>query len=134
MVERLKQAPADKVRVDKWLWAARFYKTRSLAATAVSGGKVHVNDSRVKPGRVLAPGDELTISRDGITMAVIVRALSGRRGPAMVAQQLYEETEQSRQQREQLAEQRRILWQPAPNPGTRPNKKARRDMARFSGR
>jgi ribosome-associated heat shock protein Hsp15 len=138
MAERSKAsgavAGADRIRLDKWLWAARFYKTRSLAAAAISGGKVHSNGARVKPGRVVAVDDELTIGRAGVVMTVMVRALSGRRGPASVAEQLYAETEQSRLDRQQEAEQRRLIRQPAPNPGTRPNKKARRDMARFSGR
>ena len=122
------------VRLDKWLWAARFYKTRSLAATAVSGGKVHVNGARVKSGRAVLLADELTITRANIVMTVNVRAISARRGPASVAQQLYEETEESRRDRQETAEQSRLIRQPAPNPGTRPNKKARRDMARFNGR
>jgi len=124
----------EQVRLDKWLWAARFYKTRSLAASAVSGGRVHVNGARVKPGRIVTVKDELLINRDSMVMRVVICALSARRGPASVAQQLYEETEQSRQDRLQAAEQSRLIRQPAPNPGTRPNKKARRDMARFNGR
>jgi len=125
---------SDKVRIDKWLWAARFFKTRSQAAEAVAGGKVHVNGARVKPGRPLLLDDELSLTRNGVSMTVIVRGLSARRGPASVAQQLYRETEHSREQRQADAEQRRLIRQPAPHPDTRPDKKARRDMARFTGR
>ena len=122
------------VRLDKWLWAARFYKTRRLATDAVSGGKVHVNGGRPKPGRPLKTGDELTIKRNGIGMTVIVRGLSERRGAAPVAQQLYQETEDSRRQRAESIELRRLVRQPAPRPAGRPDKKARRDIARFRGR
>lgn len=124
----------DAVRLDKWLWAARFYKTRRLAAEAVSGGKVHVNGGRAKPGRSLKTGDELTIRRNGIGMTVIVCGLSEQRGAASVAQQLYQETEDSRKQRVESVEQRRLVRQPAPHPARRPDKKARRDLARFRGR
>lgn len=124
----------DTVRLDKWLWAARFYKTRRLATEAVIGGKVHVNGGRAKPGRSLATGDELTIKRDGIEMTVAVCGLSEQRGPASIAQQLYQETEKSRIQRAELVEMRRLVRQPAPRPASRPGKKARRDIARFRGR
>jgi len=124
----------DAVRLDKWLWAARFYKTRRLAIEAVSGGKVHVNGGRAKPGRSLKAGDELTIKRHGIAMTVIVCGLSEQRGPAAVAQQLYRETEASRIQRAESAELQRLVRQPAPRPASRPDKKARRDIARFRGR
>ena len=78
----------DSVRIDKWLWAARFYKTRSLAAQAVGGGKVQLNGARVKPARALKPGDELEIHKSGFEYQVRVVLLSGRRGPASVAQTL----------------------------------------------
>ena len=122
---------ADRVRIDKWLWAARFFKTRRLAAEAVIGGKVHVNGMRVKPGRAVMLADELLISRDGLLTTIIVRGLSARRGPAPVAQQLYEETEQSRQERERYAEQRKLYRQQAPHPPSRPDKKQRRHIHRF---
>jgi len=126
-----RHAEADGVRIDKWLWAARFYKTRRLAADAVSGGKVHVNGMRVKPGRIIALADELGISRDGLVTTVIVRGISARRGPATAARQLYEETEHSRQQREHYVEQRKLSRQQAPHPATRPDKKQRRTIRRF---
>lgn len=130
---RAEKVRPEKTRLDKWLWAARFYKTRGLASAAVSGGRVHVNGARVKPGRPVLLDDELSITRSNEVITVIIRAVSGRRGPASMAQKLYEETEQSRLDRQKNAEQRKLIRQPAPNPGTRPGKKARRDMARFSG-
>src|SRR5262249_6819744 len=93
-------APPDRrMRLDKWLWAARFFKTRSLAQTAVAGGKVKVNGERVKPARDLAPGDRLAIRIGELEWAVLVKALSERRGPASVARTLYEEDESSRARR-----------------------------------
>ena len=92
-----------RVRLDKWLWAARFFKTRSLATEAVSGGKVHVNDARVKPARAVQIGDTLDIRRGPYTATVVVKALSERRGPASQAVTLYEETQDSIDKREQLA-------------------------------
>jgi ribosome-associated heat shock protein Hsp15 len=122
------------VRLDKWLWAARFYKTRRLATEAATGGKIHVNGVRAKPGRSLKTGDELTIKRHAMQMVVIVTALSERRGPADVARQLYQETEHSRRRRSEAAAQQRLIRQQAPHPPGRPDKKARRDIARFRGR
>src|ERR1700730_12771269 len=100
----------SKVRVDKWLWAARFFKTRSLAADATTGGKVEVNGDRAQPAKLVQPGDEITVRLRPYEHVVRVRALSGRRGPAREAQTLYEETAGSRAAREQLFEQLR----PAP--------------------
>ena len=88
------------IRIDKWLWAARFFKTRSLAREAISGGKVHLNGYRVKPGRALKPGDSLRVQRGEEEFTIVVVELSTRRGPAPVAQTLYEETEESRVRRE----------------------------------
>lgn len=98
----------DRVRLDKWLWAARFFKTRALATEAIEGGKVHVNDQRVKPARAVRVGDVLEVRRGFETMVVIVQALAEQRGPAKVAQTLYTETEASRLRRESAAEQRRL--------------------------
>lgn len=122
-----------KVRLDKWLWAARFFKTRSLAAEAVSGGRVHVNQARAKPARVVRVDDTLTIRRGPYEYRVKVRSLSHQRGPASQAALLYEETAESRQRRETLAEQHR-LQAVAPHPGRRPNKKDRRHIIRFTQR
>lgn len=120
---------AGKLRIDKWLWAARFFKTRANAADAVAGGKVHVNDERVKPARCIGVGDTLTITRGPYEFVVRVRALSARRGPAAAAALLYAETEASEARRAQLAEQLRA--QPTIEAHGRPSKKARRDLLRF---
>jgi ribosome-associated heat shock protein Hsp15 len=121
----------DKVRLDKWLWAARFFKTRSLAAEAVNGGKVHVNEARVKPARSVHRGDTLRIRRGPYEYVVVVRELSSQRGPASQAALLYEETLQSLQKRETLAAQRKLQTLQAPHPDRRPTKKERRHIIRF---
>lgn len=123
-----------KVRLDKWLWAARFFKTRALATEAINGGHIHLNGHRPKPSRTVAPGDELTIRRGQDEYRITVRELSEKRGPASVAQQLYEESEQSRVERERLAEQRRLQAAAEPRPAKRPDKKGRRQIIRFTGR
>jgi ribosome-associated heat shock protein Hsp15 len=124
----------DKVRLDKWLWAARIYKTRALASEAVSGGKVYVNGQRVKPGRSVDIGDNLCLTRNGIEMALTICALSDRRGSASIAQSLYEESAQSVAKRQQVIARQRLIGRTAPHPPSRPDKKARRDIARFRGR
>lgn len=124
----------DRVRLDKWLWAARFFKTRSQAAEAVSGGKVHLNGARSKPARAVEEGDTLSIRRDPYEHEVIVRGLSRRRGPASQAAQLYEETPQSLQKRQALAERRRLEAHGAPHPDHRPSKRDRRRIIRFTGK
>lgn len=116
----------DTVRIDKWLWAARFYKTRSLASEAVSGGKVHVNGQRTKPSRPLRAGDTLHITRSESEYTVTVLSLSEKRGPAPEAQKLYRETEESVRQRELAASARRLTAGNAPAPQRRPNKRDRR--------
>ncbi len=124
----------SRVRIDKWLWAARFYKTRSLAAQAVAGGKVHLNGARVKPARALEIGDRLQIRKGEYQLDVEVRALSSRRGPAAVARALYEETPESVAAREALREQRRLEAAAAPRAGHRPDKKGRRQLRRLRER
>lgn len=119
------------MRADKWLWAARFYKTRALATAAIQGGKVHVNGARVKPARPLLVGDELRIQKGPEQFVVIVQALSERRGSATVARTLYEETHDSILARDLLHEQRRLLADSAPHPDHRPDKKARRQLRRM---
>ena len=89
----------DKVRLDKWLWATRFFRTRPLATEAITGGKVHVNGQRVKPGKILCIGDKLSIRHRRNLYVIIVRGLASRRGPASQASLLYEESEESRQNR-----------------------------------
>ena len=119
---------SDGVRIDKWLWAARFFKTRSLAAQAVGGGKVQVNRARVKPARAVKVGDELDIHKDGYEFSITVLALSERRGPAALAQGLYRESDESIRKRETLREQHRLAAASAPRPRTKPDKKARRQL------
>jgi len=120
----------EKFRIDKWLCAARFFKTRSLAADAVECGKVHVNEARVKPAKAVALGDMLTINIGQKQYVVEVLALSSRRGPASEAQKLYRETEASRQRREAIAAQLKSQPQPFFFKG-RPTKRDRREIERF---
>ncbi len=125
---------ADKVRLDKWLWAARFFKTRALATEAINGGHVHLNGSRAKPARAVNVDDELNITKGSEVFVVLVKLLSERRGPASVAQQLYEESADSREKREQYAEQRRLEKASSNQPERRPDKRARRQIIRFTGK
>ena len=110
-VAKLEQGLA--VRLDKWLWAARFFKTRSIAQDAVGLGRVRLFGERTKAARSVQVGDELTIERGPERMVVVVKALSGVRGPAVVAQTLYEETAESKQKREQAALMRKMAQEPA---------------------
>jgi ribosome-associated heat shock protein Hsp15 len=126
---------SDRVRLDKWLWAARFFKTRSLATDAVNGGKVDVNGERVKPAKAIKPGDEVHLRLGPYEHILIVRALGERRGSAAVAQTLYQETEASIREREKLAAQLKLA--PAAfvfEEKGRPSKKDRRDLTRFIDR
>ena len=119
----------DAVRIDKWLWAARFYKTRALATEAVLGGHVHVNGVRVKPAKDVRVGDELQIRIGTVEWVVGVVGLSDKRGPAPVAQALYEETESSREARERQRLQRRLAPPPlGADLGARPTKQDRRRL------
>lgn len=121
----------DKVRLDKWLWAARFYKTRSLAADEIGRGRVQVNDQLVKAARDVKLGDLITVRRGEAPMTVLVLGLSNVRGPAPVAQTLYEETEESRLTREAAAERRRLAPEPAHDIAAgRPTKRDRREIDR----
>jgi ribosome-associated heat shock protein Hsp15 len=123
-----------RVRLDKWLWAARFFKTRALAAEAVEGGKVEVNGDRPKRARPIQVGDEIRIRLGPYEHTVAVRALSGRRGPAPEAAALYQETDASRAKREELSIQLKALHAVfGPDKG-RPSKKDRRDIQRLKGR
>lgn len=119
------------VRIDKWLWAARFFKTRSLARAAVQGGKVRLNDARAKPARALQIGDELRIQRGEETWVIHVEALSDRRGPASEAQKLYRESAESRTLREALAERRKAERAAMGDRDRRPDKRQRRQIIRF---
>ncbi len=119
-------------RIDKWLWAARFFKTRSLAAAAVEGGKVRWNAQTVKPARELKPGDELEISAGEVRWTVIVRGLNGQRRPAPEARLLYEETAESAARRAQQEEVRRLAPMPGAGLKGRPTKKAGRQIRGFN--
>lgn len=121
-----------RLRIDKWLWAARFYKTRSLAADAVEGGKVQVNGERVKPAKVLKAGDTLAIRNGHFAWQITVLALSERRGSATEASKLYSESDQSRREREEKSALLKIERQSNPFPGGRPTKKARRQIIKFT--
>jgi ribosome-associated heat shock protein Hsp15 len=121
----------DKVRLDKWLWAARFFKTRAMATEAINGGHVHINGTRPKPSRPLLVGDRLTIRKGPDSFEVTVLLLAEKRGSATVARDLYEEDEADRFKREQLAEQRRLEAAALPHPQRRPDKKGRRQIIRF---
>ena len=123
----------DTLRIDKWLWCARFFKTRSLAADEITKGRVTINGQVAKASREVRCGDTVTLRQGLIARTVVVRGLSGTRGPAPVAQQLYEETAESTNAREQAAEQRRLAPEPAHTlTQGRPTKRNRRDMERVS--
>jgi ribosome-associated heat shock protein Hsp15 len=124
---------AGAVRIDKWLWAARFYKTRSLAAEAVERGHVLADGQRVKPARLVRTGEAITVQRGEERVELRVRALSETRGPAAVAQQLYEETAASRERRLRHAEARRLAPEPATAIKGRPSKRDRRELKRLAG-
>jgi ribosome-associated heat shock protein Hsp15 len=118
----------EPVRIDKWLWAARFFKTRSLASEAVSGGLVAVNDQRVKPSKDVRVGDRLEITRGQVRFVVDVVATAARRGPASEAVLLYEETPESAERRAQIREERRFAQPPVAHEGGRPTKRDRRRL------
>ena len=121
-------ARSARVRLDKWLWAARFYKTRSRAKAAIDGGKVHLNDARVKTAKEVAPGDTLTITRGDGTQTVVVTALGERRGSATIAATLYTETTESINAREAIRAQRRMERAGLTVPKGRPSKHDRRRL------
>jgi ribosome-associated heat shock protein Hsp15 len=125
------QASEGKMRLDKWLWAARFFKTRALAAEAINGGKVHVNGQRAKPGKDIAVGARLEISKDQYAWDVTVAALNAQRRPAKEAALLYEETPESQAKRQAEVERRRLEHELGGQPEQRPDKKDRRMIHRF---
>lgn len=120
----------DEVRLDKWLWAARFYKTRSLAVDEISKGRVSVNEQVAKPSRAVRVGDRIEMRREGVVRTIVVRQTSGMRGPALVAQLLYEETPESIAKRAEQAQRRHFGAEPsqAIEQG-RPTKRDRRKLA-----
>jgi len=134
MREVEQNADDDRVRLDKWLWAARFFKTRSLASEAIAGGKVQVNGDRAKRARPLQVGDEVRVRQGPYEFHVVVRALYARRGPAAAAAELYEERPASRATREAMAVQLKTLHAAFVPEKGRPTKKDRREMERMKGR
>ena len=123
---------SDSVRIDKWLWAARFFKTRSMATDAVDGGKVRLNGERIKPARGVKIGDRLDIDNGSTEWEVVVDGLSEQRGSASVAQTLYTETQESIARREAKAEQRRFFREPSETIKGRPTKRDRRLLDKSS--
>ena len=124
----------DKIRLDRWLWAARFFKTRALAGAAVNGGKVHLGGHRIKPSRPVKLDDRYEIRRGFERFEVIVTGLSDRRGSATAAQALFRETADSIERRRIEAEKRRLAAMQRPRSTARPDKKQRRRIRRFTGK
>ena len=124
--------PSEKMRLDKWLWAARFFKTRSLATQAIEQGRVKLNGDRVKPAREIRPQDRLEIQLGDDVWMLTVRALSMQRGPAPVAQQLYAEAPDSIARRQQQASEHKVSANPAAAIKGRPTKRDRRQIHRFT--
>lgn len=130
----MEQETPGRVRLDKWLWAARFYKTRSLATEAVNGGKVELNGERAKPAKLVKAGDVLRIRIEQFEHVVTVLDVAERRGSAAVAAGLFEETEDSKQRREKLREQMRYTHALFVQDSGKPSKKDRRDIDRLRKR
>ncbi|KQN64006.1 MULTISPECIES: ribosome-associated heat shock protein Hsp15 [unclassified Erwinia] len=127
----MKEKPTDGVRLDKWLWAARFYKTRAIAREMIEGGKVHYNGQRGKPSKLVESGAELTLRQGNDERTVVIQAVSDKRGPAGDARLLYLETAQSIEKREKVALARKLNALSMPHPDRRPDKKERRDLMKF---
>ncbi|KGD75717.1 ribosome-associated heat shock protein Hsp15 [Pantoea agglomerans] len=126
-----KEKSSEEVRLDKWLWAARFYKTRAIAREMIEGGKVHYNGQRSKPGKVVELNAELTLRQGNDERTVVVADISAQRRPASEAQQLYRETNASIEKREKMAQARKMNALTMPHPDRRPDKKERRDLMKF---
>ncbi len=125
----------SRMRLDKWLWAARFFKTRQLASEAINGGKVHLNDQRTKPGKEVKPGDRLRIHKGSLEWDVRVAGLNRQRRPATEAASLYTEDDASRLERQRRTElQRAVRAQTGPPTRGRPSKRDRRNLDRFTGK
>lgn len=120
-----------KLRIDKWLWAARFFKTRSQAGQAVQGGKIHLNGARVKPSRMVTIGDQLEIRKSEQIFRVKVKGINRFRRPAVEARELYEESEESIREREAQTHLRKLMKAPGSAPAKRPDKRDRRKIREF---
>ncbi|WP_086872709.1 ribosome-associated heat shock protein Hsp15 [Kosakonia pseudosacchari] len=127
----MKQQPAQEVRLDKWLWAARFYKTRALAREMVDGGKVHYNGQRSKPSKIVELNATITLRQGNDERTVIIKGITEQRRPANEAVGLYEETAESIEKREKMALARKLNALTMPHPDRRPDKKERRDLIKF---
>lgn len=130
---QLEQKKLDKLRLDKWLWAARFFKTRKLASEAISGGKVHVNNVRVKPAKIVVSGDELQITKGADVFIVQIVGLNDKRRPASEARELYTESDESIHRREEARELRRMIGGNTPHSDKKPDKRQRRLIRQFKG-
>jgi len=128
------KSPLTETRIDKWLWAARFYKTRSLAAAAVKGGKVRINGGRAKASRMVRQGDQLHIARGDLAFELMIDEVSDKRGPAKKAVTLYTESAESIRKRELLADEKRLERKAAAQYGGRPDKQGRRNLRRLQGK
>lgn len=127
----MKEKPVAAVRLDKWLWVARIYKTRALAREMIEGGKVHYNGQRSKPGKVVELNATLTIRQGNDERTIVVKGITEQRRPASEAVALYEETAESIEKREKMALARKMNALTMPHPDRRPDKKERRDLMRF---
>lgn len=127
----MKEKSAEAVRLDKWLWAARFYKTRAVAREMIEGGKVHYNGQRSKPSKIVELNAELTLRQGNDERTVTVLATGDQRRPAVEAQQMYAETAESIGKREKIALARKMNALTMPHPDRRPDKKERRDLMKF---
>lgn len=127
----MKEKPTEGVRLDKWLWAARFYKTRAVAREMIEGGKVHYNGQRSKPSKVVELNAQLTLRQGNDERTVVVKGITEQRRPATEAVSLYEETAESIEKREKVALARKLNALTMPHPDRRPDKKERRDLMRF---
>jgi ribosome-associated heat shock protein Hsp15 len=124
--DAIREAAKPSVRLDVWLWAARFFRTRSLAKQAIEAARIEVNDDRAKPSRSVHAGDRLRVRRGDEIWIIVVEGISAQRGPAPIAAALYRETEESRAQREMRREARRLEGADHAKPATKPDKRARR--------
>lgn len=127
----MKQQPAQEVRLDKWLWVARFYKTRALAREMIEGGKVHYNGQRSKPSKIVELNATLTLRQGNDARTVVIKGITEQRRPATEAVELYEETAESIEKREKMALARKLNALTMPHPDRRPDKKERRDLLKF---